>query len=50
VVVAATGDGAEVSIGRPDKMIAMAGNPALGPVAAEADERLRRVLARIAAD
>ena len=44
VVVAATEDGAEVSIGRPDMMIAMSGNQALDPVATEAGERLRRVL------
>ena len=49
VVVAATDDGAEVSIGRPDMMIAMAGNPALDPVATEAGQRLRRVLDTVSA-
>lgn len=48
VVVAATEDGAEVAIGRPDVMIAMAGNPALGDMAVEADARLRRVLQQLA--
>jgi len=47
VVVAATERGAEVSIGRPDTMISMAGNPDLSSVAAEAGERLGRVLASL---
>ena len=49
VVVAATDDGAEVSIGRPDVMISMAGNPELGDVASDADARLRRVKEKLAA-
>jgi len=47
VVVAATEDGAEVAIGRPDVMIAMAGNPGLKDVATDADARLSRVRQRL---
>lgn len=48
VVVAATEDGAEVAIGRPDMMISMAGNPKLEDVAADADARLSRVRQQLA--
>jgi uncharacterized protein (DUF302 family) len=43
VVVAETENGAEVAILRPKAMFASIQNPALEPVAGEADARLRRV-------
>ena len=46
VVVAATDEGAEVGVVRPDRMMDMAG-PAMGPVAAEAQARLERVIAAL---
>jgi uncharacterized protein (DUF302 family) len=40
-------DGSVVSIARPDAMFALVDNPAVKPVADEADQRLRRVIAQL---
>ncbi len=47
VVVQADGDGAAVSIANPSAMFGVVDNPKLEPVMAEADEKLRRVLAAL---
>jgi hypothetical protein len=41
-------DGVVVSIADPDAMFALVDNPAVQPVAREADQRLRRVIAALA--
>lgn len=48
VVVAEADGGSEVAILRPRAMFTLAGNPELEPVVQEADDRLRRVLDRLA--
>ena len=40
-------EGATVAVLRPDKMVEFAANPKLGPMAREADEKLRRALGRL---
>jgi hypothetical protein len=40
--------GSVVSIARPDAMFALVENSAVKPVAEEADQRLRRVIAQVA--
>ncbi|MFQ5746779.1 MAG: DUF302 domain-containing protein [Gemmatimonadota bacterium] len=45
VVVAETGDGAEISIASPRAMLDIAGTDAIRPIADEAEERLGRALA-----
>jgi uncharacterized protein (DUF302 family) len=47
VVEEIAGDGALVSIADPRAMFAMVDNPALAPVADDADQRLRRVIAAL---
>jgi uncharacterized protein (DUF302 family) len=44
VVVAALDGGSEVSMARPRSMLSLADNPAVRPVADEAEERIRRAL------
>lgn len=44
VVVAERNGGSEVSAGRPEAILDVAGNPELRPVAEEAEARLRRVV------
>ena len=43
VVVAESSQGAEVALARPQTMFEMVGNPAIQPVADEAEERIQRV-------
>lgn len=47
VVVAETEEGAEVSIARPEAMLDIAGTDRVSAVAAEAEQRLARVLAAL---
>lgn len=47
VVLQQTDEGVEVSIADPKMMFTMVDNPEVAPVAEEADERLRRVLAAL---
>ena len=49
VVVAETERGAEVAYARPRQMLAIADEPALAPVADEAEQRLARALAQLKA-
>lgn len=48
VCVWADGDGVTIAIARPDAMFEVVGNPAVGPVASEADARVRRALDALA--
>lgn len=47
VVVTETGDGAAVSIASPKAMFGVVDNPGVAPLAAEAEQRLLRVLERV---